>query len=214
MKELFKKPLLWGWIAWGVIIILLLLAWIFGWFGFKGMLGTTILSFENNETMNVKETVNQVADLNDKVFVDYIGKFEDGELFDTSFEQLAKENDLYQEGRPYEPLSFVIGEGGMIAGFENGVLDMKVGETKSIIIDPIDAYGEATYKIPLALSSPDNVEFVNYKIWESIDLWGGFEAIVVEKDEETITLEMDNPHPLAGKTLIFDITLVNLEKNQ
>ena len=128
------------------------------------MLGTTILSFENNETMNVKETVNQVADLNDKVFVDYIGKFEDGELFDTSFEQLAKENDLYQEGRPYEPLSFVMGEGGMIAGFENGVLDMKVGETKSIIIDPIDAYGEATYKIPLALSSPDNVEFVNYKI--------------------------------------------------
>lgn len=128
------------------------------------MLGTTILPIENNETMNVENTINHVAELNDEVFVNYIGKFEDGELFDTSFEQLAKENDLYQEGRAYEPLSFVIGEGGMIAGFENGVLGMKVGETKTVVIDPIDAYGEATFKIPLALSSPDNAEFANYKV--------------------------------------------------
>ncbi|VUT27814.1 MAG: FKBP-type peptidyl-prolyl cis-trans isomerase [Candidatus Syntrophoarchaeum sp. GoM_oil] len=78
----------------------------------------------------------------DTVSVNYIGSLDDGTVFDTSYEDVAKENDIYTPGRPYEPLSFEVGAGQMIKGFDDGVIGMKVGETKTVVIPPEDAYGE------------------------------------------------------------------------
>ena len=82
-----------------------------------------------------------MADNTDTVFVDYIGKTEDGKVFDTSIMTVAQENDLFNEARTYEPLSFVLGGGNMIPGFEMGVVGMKVGETKMVTIPADQAYG-------------------------------------------------------------------------
>jgi FKBP-type peptidyl-prolyl cis-trans isomerase SlpA len=64
------------------------------------------------------------------VKVNYTGKFEDGSVFDSSM----------IEGR--QPLIVTLGQGNLIPGFERGLIDMVVGETKTIEIEPTDAYGD------------------------------------------------------------------------
>jgi len=78
----------------------------------------------------------------DTVKVDYVGRLENGNVFDTSFEDVAVEDGLYDPARRYEPLQFKVGAGQMIPGFDRGVLGMKVNETKNITIPPEEAYGE------------------------------------------------------------------------
>lgn len=77
----------------------------------------------------------------DKVRVHYIGRFTNGDLFDTSNEEAAKLANKYQAGRPYEPLEFTIGQGMMIPGFEEGVKMMNKGEKAIVLIPSNLAYG-------------------------------------------------------------------------
>lgn len=77
----------------------------------------------------------------DTVKVDYIGKLQDGTVFDTSILEEAKNAGIYNESRIYEPLTLKIGDGSTIPGFENGLLGMKEGETKTITIPPEQGYG-------------------------------------------------------------------------
>lgn len=93
----------------------------------------------------------------DAVQVTYTGKFQvNGTVFDTSLEEVAKEAGIYDELRPYEPLKIFVNPDGdltppedyseytsaMIPGFINGLIGMKEGETKSVVIQPEDAYGD------------------------------------------------------------------------
>src|SRR5690625_7976223 len=65
---------------------------------------------------------------NDKIKVHYTGKLNNGEIFDSSVDR--------------EPLEFQVGQGQIIPGFENGVLDMKLNEKKTLVIPSEEAYGE------------------------------------------------------------------------
>ena len=71
----------------------------------------------------------------DKVTVHYTGKFEDGKLFDTS-----------KDG---EPMTFELGSGHVIAGFDEAVTGMKKGDIKTVNIPPDKAYGD--YKQDLVI---------------------------------------------------------------
>ncbi len=77
----------------------------------------------------------------DNISVDYVGRTEDGKVFDTSIESVAKQNDIYTAGGKYQPLKFTVGKGEMIKGFDEGVIGMKVGETKNLTIPPEKGYG-------------------------------------------------------------------------
>ncbi len=79
----------------------------------------------------------------DHVEVDYTGRLTDGSVFDSSKEKIAKEEEVYDEKRGYEPLGFTVGEGEVIPGFEEGVKGMEVGEEKEVEIPPEDAYGKS-----------------------------------------------------------------------
>ena len=94
----------------------------------------------------------------DTVKVNYIGKLQDGTVFDTSILEEAKNAGIYNESRIYEPLTLKIGSGSTIPGFENGLVGMKEGETKTISIPPEQAYGP---KDP-------NLTFTQAKILEEI----------------------------------------------
>ncbi len=77
----------------------------------------------------------------DNVSVDYIGSLEDGKVFDTSIESVAKAHNLSTPEREYVPLNFTAGRPGVIEGFSQGVMGMKVGDTKVLKIPPDKAYG-------------------------------------------------------------------------
>lgn len=79
----------------------------------------------------------------DKISVDYTGSLPDGKIFDTSIERVAKENNLYTPAREYEPLKLTVGKGDVIQGLDEGVVGMKVGETKALTIPPEKAYGQS-----------------------------------------------------------------------
>ncbi len=79
----------------------------------------------------------------DKISVDYTGSLPEGKVFDTSIESVAKENNLYAPGKEYKPLKLTVGKGDVIPGFDEGVVGMKVGETKTLTIPPEKAYGKS-----------------------------------------------------------------------
>lgn len=83
-----------------------------------------------------------IVEISDIVQIEYIGSFENGSVFDTSIEEVAKENGIYTNLREYQPLIFSIGDAGLIRGFENAILGMKIGEDKEVTISPDEAYGD------------------------------------------------------------------------
>ena len=132
----------------------------------------------------------------DTVRVDYTGTLEDGTEFDSSF------------GR--EPLEFTVGDGSMITGFDEAVVGMVPGESKRVVIPPEDAY---PYRDDLVLTFDRSTLQMDAEpqIGQQVILGQGdqqYQATVTEVTESTVTLDL-NP-PVAGKTLIFDILLVEI----
>lgn len=79
----------------------------------------------------------------DKISADYIGSLPDGKVFSTSIEKVAEENNIFNPGSGYEPLNITVGKGEVIPGLDEGVVGMKVGETKTLTIPPEKAYGQS-----------------------------------------------------------------------
>ena len=75
------------------------------------------------------------------VKVNYVGKLLNGKLFDTNIESIAKENNVYNPQRPYEPMEVPAGKGQLIPGFDEALLMMKKGGKATVIIPFAQAYG-------------------------------------------------------------------------
>ncbi len=75
----------------------------------------------------------------DNVTVDYTGSLVDGKVFDTSFKGVGEENNIIKQD--YKPLKFTVGKGRVIKGFDEGIVGMKAGESKTLTIAPDKAYG-------------------------------------------------------------------------
>lgn len=81
----------------------------------------------------------------DSINVQYVGKFIDGKVFDTSWEQVAKDNNIYNPQRPYAPLPLTCGVGQVIPGWDEGLQLLNQGGSATLIIPPHLAYGERGY---------------------------------------------------------------------
>ncbi|MCL4391503.1 MAG: peptidylprolyl isomerase [Candidatus Parvarchaeota archaeon] len=126
----------------------------------------------------------------DKVSVFYTGYLEDGSVFDSN------------EGR--EALSFEVGAQQVIEGFDNAVLGMKVGESKSVTIPPEQAYKERQEEMVIKIPK---TQFQGEEIKEGmmVSSNNGMRATVVSVNQDDVTLDFNSP--LAGKTLKFDIKI-------
>ncbi len=145
----------------------------------------------------------------DEIVVNYVGKFTDGKVFDTSIEEVAKESGVYSEQRDYTTwLPFKVGAGQMIKGFDAAVVGMKVGETKTVEIPAVDAYGEKREDLIMAIEK-SKLPAGEYKKWMMLSDQMGNTFEVVEVSDNTITLDANNK--MAGKDLVFDITLLEIK---
>ncbi|OOQ58667.1 hypothetical protein BC343_08355 [Mucilaginibacter pedocola] len=82
------------------------------------------------------------AQKGDSLAVNYAGRLTNEKIFDTSIESVAKAEGVYQEGRPYQPLSFVLGEQPLIAGWVEGLQLMNKGSKATFVIPSAIGYGE------------------------------------------------------------------------
>jgi FKBP-type peptidyl-prolyl cis-trans isomerase SlpA len=130
-----------------------------------------------------------------KVKVHYTGKLEDNNVFDSSVER--------------EPLEFVVGEGMLIPGFEQGLMGMQVGETKTIEIEPEQAYGEVREELINQVPKENLPEGVEEGQMLQANTESGPINVVVTQITEDMAV-VDANHPLAGKKLIFDLEVVEV----
>jgi peptidylprolyl isomerase len=131
----------------------------------------------------------QEAAEGDKVLVHYTGRLDDGQVIGSS--------------RNREPVSFTIGSGQMIAGFDTGITGLTVGQSRTVSIEPADAFGE--YDTELVMKVPRVQAPDGLRPRDRVTL-GDRPATVVCLDNEHIVV--DTNHPLAGETLTVDLQLV------
>ena len=134
------------------------------------------------------------------VSVHYKGTLNDGEQFDSS----------YDRG---EPITFTVGSGQMIAGFNDGIVGMKVGQKKKVKLSPEQAYGDHNPEAIQEVTKqnfPEDFDFETGKVVHGTANTGQpFIATILTEQEETVTLDFN--HPMAGKDLNFELELVSIE---
>lgn len=135
---------------------------------------------------------------NDNVSVHYTGTLEDGEVFDSSRER--------------EPLSFTVGAGQMIPGFDKAVKGMELNEVKKVTLPAEDAYGDSNPELVQEVSKeqlPKDLEpQVGQQLASQLSNGQQITVYVTEVKEESILVDAN--HPLAGKPLTFEIELVSI----
>jgi FKBP-type peptidyl-prolyl cis-trans isomerase 2 len=135
------------------------------------------------------------------VKIHYKGTLDNGEVFDSS----------YEHG---EPIEFTCMAGQVVPGFDNGVVDMELGEKKTIHIEPADAYGEVRedliMEVPLEnIPNADQLPVPGTIYMQTPD--GNPIPVQVTKVENgKATFDMN--HPLAGKALNFEMELVEVRE--
>jgi len=155
----------------------------------------------------------EVVKEGDYVQVDYIGKLEDGTVFDTSVKDAAIEAGIYNQKRDYQPLEFTVGAGEMIGGFDKGVVGMAVGENKALTIPPEEAYG--AYREDMLITSPIEeltAAGITPVVGQKISTARGQVGTITNITDTEVVIDFN--HELAGKTLFFDIKLLDIQLKQ
>ena len=131
----------------------------------------------------------------DTVHVHYTGTLSDGSEFDSS--------------RGRDPLTFTLGAGQVVPGFDKAVAGMEVGETKTVTIPAKDAYGEPDPEQTVTIGRDQLPAGAEVSVGDQLQMGLGNGQVVVvtvaEMDAETVTLDAN--HALAGEDLTFEITL-------
>lgn len=134
----------------------------------------------------------------DTVKVHYTGKLDNGEIFDSS------------DGA--EPLAFTVGVGEVIPGFDQALMGMKVGETKDVVIEPEQAYGNRIDELVQVIDRNQfNLGGAEPEVGMHIEMRtpdGSIPLTITDLTDKTITLDAN--HLLAGERLHFSLTLVEI----
>lgn len=136
-------------------------------------------------------------------------KVENGKMIAIEYRVKNQEtNEVVDENIGGDPLEFLMGSSQVIAGLEKGIEGMSEGETKQIVIAPEDAYGE--YRVDYLQEVPRE-QFEGIELKEGMTLFGhgedGRSVQVIVKSFNDENVMIDYNHPLAGKTLVFDVII-------
>lgn len=138
------------------------------------------------------------AKLGDTVKVHYMGRLDDGTVFDTTV------------ARP--PIEFTIGAHQVIPGVEQAVIGLAPGESVTVRVPTLKAFGSYRDELVTMVHPDDLPKDVEPQVGEQIEIpkqeGGRFVVNVTDVSEDAITLDAN--HPLAGKDLVFDVRLVEI----
>ena len=140
------------------------------------------------------------AKTGDKVKVHFEGYLEDGQVFGSTMGD--------------EPFEFTIGEKNMLPGFENAVIGMQKGGTKTITLPPEEAYGAHKKELVSVMEKSGFPKEINLEIGKRLRVrtQDGKYTVVTIKDFTEDSIVLDENDPLAGKALTFKIELVEIEQ--
>lgn len=135
---------------------------------------------------------------NETVKVHYTGKLEDGQIFDSSLKR--------------EPLVITLGQGSIIPGLENGLLQMKVNDKKTITIPKEEAYGEVQKSLFQKIPNTDLPDEIKPEVGMGLMAKNadGTERPLRISDIKDTFIIVDANHPLAGKDLTFELELLEI----
>jgi FKBP-type peptidyl-prolyl cis-trans isomerase 2 len=146
--------------------------------------------------------IKKSAKMGDTVKVHYTGKLEDGTIFDSSQDR--------------EPLEFTLGQKQIIPGFEEAVLGMKKGQSKTVTIPVDKAYGPPRPELIQTIDKSKLAGAESLQAGQMVRVTQSngqpISVLVVAITDKTVTLDANSP--LAGKNLIFDIKLVEISKKK
>ena len=140
-----------------------------------------------------------IAKEESKVTLEYTGKLDNGEVFDTS------------EGR--EPLTFTVDAKQVVKGFNDAVKGMKEGEEKEFKLEPKDSYGDVNPQLIQEVPKDKLPKDVEPKVGMVLSLKAPegktYGARIAEVGDATVKIDLN--HPLAGKSLTFKVKIVKIE---
>jgi len=141
------------------------------------------------------------------VKIEYTGRIVGGPVFDTTSEETAKAEGVFDEKKIYHPLPVLVGEGQVIAGLDEALAEMKVGDEKKVEIPPEKAYGSRDESL---------VRLVPLKVFKKQKITP-FPGMPVELDGQRARVQtvaggrvrVDFNNELAGKTLEFEVKVAS-----
>jgi len=141
----------------------------------------------------------------DFIELDYTGKLEDGTVFDTTLESVAKENHLHDEKMKYEPLVICVGEKQLLPGLDDALQGAEIGKEHEIILTPESAFGKREVKnirvVPLGTFKEHNVQ---PQPGLQIDI-DGQRGVVTRVSGGRVIVNFN--HPLAGRKVVYTVKI-------
>lgn len=142
----------------------------------------------------------------DFILIDYVGKIkETGETFDTTIEEVAKKERIYRKDANYEPVLVVVGEGWVLKGLDEGLTNLEIEKPTTIEVQPEKGFG---------MRDPNKVKLVPIRRFreQGITPYPGLRVELEGKLALVRTVgagrvQVDFNPPLAGKTLVYQVTL-------
>ena len=180
-----------------------------------------ILSTDTTTTMDCQKIIEDYLNNSDKegkweeikvwdnIVVDYIWRLEDWTVFDTSIESIAKACGSYNEARDYTQwLSFEVWAWQMIKWFDNWVVGMKLWQTKTVQFWADEWYGQRNEQYVMTYTADEVWDLSQFTEGQTVYLWIWAAAKITKVTDKEVTLDLN--HELAGKDLIFDITVKSI----
>jgi len=146
----------------------------------------------------------------DTILYSYTAMLENREMIETSSEEVAKENGLYDPERSYGPREATVGVGKLLKGLDDAVIGMAEGEEKEVVLLPALTYGDR---------DPNRIQRLSRSAFEKsrivpkkgmrINMSEGRAWVTSVSEEE---VEVDFNHPFAGRKLVFNIKVERVRK--
>ena len=149
----------------------------------------------------------------DKVTINFVGKLEDGTVIDTTFadpdEDSCNDDECCHE---HGPMELTVGDGDFYLPVEAALIGMQVGEKKSVVISPDDAFGDYNPENVFTIKRSEFADDITPEVGLGLEVTGEDDELymvtIVKVTDAEISL--DTNHPLAGEELTYEVELVEI----